>query len=399
MRRRFAFVAVALLAVVTASVVIGREDGNSWDDPVEQWSGIRFSHRLHVAEQEAECTDCHEAVGSSRNASDLLLPGHDQCGGCHDIDESDESSCAECHVDGEPAGYEAPVRVVRFDHEQHVTGMALACDVCHAGVGEAEAPSVAYLPSMDVCSTCHRGVDAPRACEACHENPDQLIPLSHRELGWEKAHQEMMRVGGWSNDCAACHSENDCQACHVHPSLQLTETDPAWIAGESRPSLGGQWPLVLQDVHDLNYRFTHSTDFRSKGSDCYVCHDQRNFCVACHERERETGLGPLKPLDHGQSGFVRFGVGSGGGRHAELARRDIESCTGCHDVQGRDPRCLSCHMDRTPGVGNDPRTHSSRFNDQNGEWHSNPGSVCFNCHQDTGRAGIGFCGYCHGVGG
>jgi hypothetical protein len=62
-----------------------------------------------------------------------------------------------------------------------------------------------------------------------------------------------------------------------------------------------------------------------------------------------------------------------------------------------DANCVMCHVDRTPGRGNDPRTHVSGFRNDRGDWHSNSGSVCFNCHTDTRQAGTGFCGYCHGL--
>ena len=71
----------------------------------------------------------------------------------------------------------------------------------------------------------------------------------------------------------------------------------------------------------------------------------------------------------------------------------------CHAASGDDPVCMLCHMDRNPGVGNDPKTHGSRFKSQvgKGDFHDNPNSMCFNCHTNKGPAGgAGFCGYCHG---
>jgi len=349
-----------IAAMVATGVGIALDEGPStWPDPVAQWSEIRFSHRFHLEEVEAECGDCHEGAASSSSSADFLLPGHEECGACHELD----------------------------------------CATCHAGVETSEAPSTAFLPGMEICSTCHLDVAAPRACEACHERLDNLVPVSHQRLGWNLEHQALIRTGGWSNDCASCHSENDCQACHVNPTLQLTRDAPQRVVSEFRPAPDGRRSLILKDVHELNYRFTHPADARSKKTDCYVCHDQQNFCVECHQREQDAGFGPPVPLGHGDTGFVRVGVGSGGGTHADLARRDIESCAACHDVLGRDPLCVACHVDRSPGLGNDPRTHSSRFNDRNGDWHSNGGSVCYNCHTNTGQAGVGFCGYCHGVGG
>ena len=70
----------------------------------------------------------------------------------------------------------------------------------------------------------------------------------------------------------------------------------------------------------------------------------------------------------------------------------------CHDLQGEDPTCLLCHMDRTPGRGNDPQTHLRSFIGDIGEgdFHGDDGAMCFTCHLYKGQAGgNGFCGYCH----
>jgi hypothetical protein len=250
---------------------------------------------------------------------------------------------------------------------------------------------------MEGCVACHNELSAPRACETCHLDVEMLLPLSHREVDWDQEHKRWVRADGSANQCSTCHSENYCQACHVDPNLQLTKEDPIRIVPEYRPMPVGKWLLALTNVHDLNYRFTHPLDAKSKRRDCYVCHDQQAFCTECHMREQEGGFGSPVPIAHGDSDFIRIGVGSGGGRHADLARQEIELCASCHDVEGRDATCVLCHVDRTPGRGNDPRTHAADFRNDNGEWHANPGSVCFNCHTDTRQAGIGFCGYCHGA--
>jgi len=51
--------------------------------------------------------------------------------------------------------------------------------------------------------------------------------------------------------------------------------------------------LRLQAAHDLNYRFNHSIDAKSRASDCASCHEARTFCVECHRSEgvMNTGRG------------------------------------------------------------------------------------------------------------
>jgi hypothetical protein len=96
-----------------------------------------------------------------------------------------------------------------------------------------------------------------------------------------------------------------------------------------------------------------------------------------------------------------MGVGSGGGLHAKLAKRDIETCAACHDAQGADPACILCHTDYDGIKGTNPRTHVPGFMAGNeGIWHNDPGATCYVCHTDAnarvgGVKGQKFCGYCH----
>jgi len=85
-----------------------------------------------------------------------------------------------------------------------------------------------------------------------------------------------------------------------------------------------------------------------------------------------------------------------------LARRDIENCSSCHDVQGADQNCILCHVDNDGVKGTNPKTHARNFGRDfdKGDWHSDRGSVCYSCHTDAnarpgGIKGVGFCGYCH----
>ncbi|MCK5033768.1 MAG: hypothetical protein KAS18_09045, partial [Calditrichia bacterium] len=58
---------------------------------------LKFSHKLHTIDEEQECSDCHESATNSLSGSDNLLPGMENCGDCHDIE--DEKNCNMCHSD------------------------------------------------------------------------------------------------------------------------------------------------------------------------------------------------------------------------------------------------------------------------------------------------------------
>jgi hypothetical protein len=155
-------------------------------------------------------------------------------------------------------------------------------------------------------------------------------------------------------------------------------------------------------VHNLNYLYTHGLDANQKSFECKTCHDPVDFCASCHQNGGNLVTG-IAPKSHLQPQFTTVGVNSGGGLHASLAKRDIESCESCHSIEGGDPTCVKCHYDNNGVKGTHPRTHENGFmSSERGIWHNTKGAVCFTCHTDPnarpdGKAGIGFCGYCHGT--
>jgi len=345
----------------------------------------QFSHQHHVLSEELECLDCHGAARQSTAAGDDLMPGSDVCLDCHD--EGDV-----------PMEWPASARDFDFSHRYHLESLELDCTQCHGGVEAMEGPGSGALPGMEACMTCHTGVVAPRDCEACHHaERDALVPSSH-DLGWDREHGRLARIT--DSSCLPCHAVSECQECHE--GARLTELVALGATGETPfgAELVGAVGQTLQRVHGLNYRFLHPLDARGKVSDCITCHelDGGDFCAQCHNPE---GDGGRRPVWHGGPdwGALAGAVGSGGGRHATLARRDLENCAICHDTQADDPTCLLCHMDRTPGRGNDPRTHLSSFADDmgDGDFHDDDDAMCFACHTNTKSAGLGFCGYCHGA--
>jgi hypothetical protein len=245
---------------------------------------------------------------------------------------------------------------------------------------------------MASCMTCHNGAAAPRECETCHDVPmASLVPASHQP-GWTREHGRQARLSDTS--CLPCHRAAQCQECH--DGAMLTELAGAGLRETPfTPAMEGDRGTALERVHGLNYRFVHSLEARAKTSDCLSCHelDAGDFCGQCHNPGGQLGV---RPAWHGGAGWLTAGVNSGGGRHADLARRDLENCSVCHEGQGQDPACLLCHMDRTPGKGNDPRTHARGFAADQGEgdFHTDRGASCFSCHVNQTRPN-GFCSYCH----
>ncbi len=335
-----------------------------------------FPHAQHAAE--TACTDCHANAPTSTQAGDNLLP-------------TDLTVCQNCHDAADLPPSFAPVdRRLNFTHELHVGRLNQECTHCHTGAAqEGSSPR----PAMATCMACHNGQAAPRDCEVCHQTPrTALRPASHQP-GWQREHGRVARLDDTS--CVPCHTVNDCQECHEGGALvDLASQGGKQLA--AAPELSGASGQTVRRIHGLNFRFLHGLEARGKTSDCAECHaaEGEDFCAECHNPSHQLGV---RPAWHGGTDWLTSGVGSGGGEHARLARRDLETCAACHDARGDDPTCVMCHRDRTPGKGNDPRTHAASFADDigKGDFHDDDGAVCFTCHTRSTRGDNGFCGYCH----
>lgn len=362
---------------------------------------LKFSHQKHVVDVGMECETCHKEITENEKLGDRLIPDHTACQSCHEEELS--RKCTMCHYSDKPERIAVtPVRDLIVDHKKHISDRKVKCLECHVGVDKAGLATDLGGPKMNSCTTCHNGQSATNQCENCHKNLASLYPESHSTGNFKKDHKKYARLNVMDAQCQSCHSDNFCAQCH--DGTDLTSLSPVEKTGMISPrTLGDDKAKALagQMVHDINYRFTHSIDAKAKTVECQSCHNTRTFCNDCHENGSQ-GLGGTLPASHRVAGFaLRGGFGSGGGRHADLARKNIEQCASCHDAEGAEPTCINCHFDNDGIKHTNPKTHVSGFmNTVHGEWHSNPGATCYVCHTDAnarpnGAKGRGFCGYCH----
>jgi len=399
MTRRILFILVIGGAALFTAVARKESATHQWPE-TDDATRLKFSHSKHLTEVGVACLDCHGAAKTSKLSSDNLRSNHDNCTPCHE--EQVTNTCGYCHVnpdDIQPGP--VPARDIIFSHENHIAMNGLECVTCHSGLDKATLAGPTNMPTMETCTNCHDNAKATNTCEACHINLTTLIPNDHLVANFKREHKKLTRLGAIDVSCSTCHTQSFCADCHGAASLvQFGKgglmTDPS----PRVPLKDSPKQMVLQSVHEMNYKYTHGIDAKSKTTDCYSCHSEQNFCAECHATGGAVA-GSFKPLSHSVAGFTSFGVGSGGGRHAELAKRDIESCVSCHDTQGADPVCVTCHTDGDGIKGTDPKTHSAGYmKTEHGPWHSSVSAVCYNCHTDfnarpDGTKGRGFCGYCH----
>lgn len=351
MIRRYIFLIAGMAAAVAVYVGSTRSplqaSRTAGDDELRSRS-INFSHQLHIVGAGIDdCTMCHNTATTSKFSSDQLSAGHDACMSCHEEKIADEASCGFCHNSTiDIQAIPAAKRDFKFSHELHAGMEGVTCATCHQGLDQTDKAGPANLPSMATCNTCHDDRKATNTCESCHNEFVTLMPIDHQRSDFARNHSDMTRIGALNTDCQTCHTERFCQQCHFSPDLKRfggtkdLSTEPA----HKTSTKDSPKKMLLQNVHELNYRFTHGIDARSKQSDCQSCHSVQTFCAECHDAGGNITQLRFKPASHGAPGFTTLGRGSGGGLHAEEARRDMESCMSCHDVEGKDPTCMTCHL-------------------------------------------------------
>ncbi len=363
---------------------------------------IKFSHQFH--KELAECETCHKAVTLSTSLKDRLMPNHDSCVECHDVEDSEQ--CGTCHYDDVYEPLIQNAADLLFNHKFHLEEQKMKCTDCHRNFDVTDYGSELSFPDplTQDCYSCHNDkTTASNACESCHISTADLKPQSHRSASFITSHKFAARE--FNADCIMCHDNNtnSCQECH-DATTAITEENTAddfYVPYAPSNSIDGAKQQRITRIHELNYRFIHGIDAKGKTTECQSCHQIELFCANCHQSDGgDFALSGIEPVSHFKPNFTTFGVGSGGGEHAVLAHRDIESCISCHDVQGADPTCITCHLDNDGIKGTNAKTHPANFmRDEHGDWHDNEGSICFNCHTvnlSAAQAGIGFCGYCHG---
>lgn len=341
------FLATVVAVAVSANRVPLAQDGIVFAQKKgeDRSSIIKFSHKFHIEEAGIECAACHAAATTSKFSSDNLLPVKADCAGCHDVQEPQE--CLKCHVDEQRlVPFDSPVREIIFPHAAHAVEQNMACETCHAGLEKVDFATAANMPTMMLCNTCHNDRQVTNTCESCHTNFISLIPEDHKRSDFLRSHRDVVRLGALEATCQTCHSEPFCQQCHEGSGLKaFGRRDLMADPGPKRTTRDSPRQTILQNVHELNYRFTHGIDAKARLSECASCHTVQTFCAECHAAGGNITQARFKPSNHSVPGFVTIGRQSGGGFHAEEARRDIENCMSCHDVQGRDPSCMMCHAE------------------------------------------------------
>ncbi len=326
---------------------------------------ITFSHKLHVQEEDLDCTDCHEGVEKSASIDQKrFIPGKAVCKDCHE--EALKKKCVLCHKNpGQPEGWgRAVVRTagVRFSHAKHLSlkDKKLECASCHAGVAGATTPLGSPRPKMiDDCAACHAKDFDRQDCVKCH---DGLVETAELPLGvfshtgdWLGRHGSVAKTAG-GVVCGHCHREERCAECHARATQPLVP---------SRRHIDQPFRKLH---HRADFRTRHAIEAKLEPQRCRTCHEPERDCASCHSRlgltANTTGGFNPHPPDFVTRGGTSF--------HGTEARRDIASCASCHG-EAEASLCVTCH--RSGAYGGNP--HPPGFK-AGGRAKSDPG--CSPCH-------------------
>ncbi|MFW5822088.1 MAG: cytochrome c3 family protein [Tangfeifania sp.] len=187
--------------VYEEAVGLGRSKGYEPDQP------IKFSHQVHVAENQIDCMYCHHTADHSKSAN---IPSTSLCMNCHLVVREGSRSgsfeinkLVEAHEEGHSIEwiriYDLPDHAF-FSHAQHVGAGKLDCASCHGNVEDMHRVRQVGDLSMGWCIDCHR-----------ETNVDFLGNDYYKT--YEKFHDEI-KAGIRDSVTAAEIGANDCQKCH-----------------------------------------------------------------------------------------------------------------------------------------------------------------------------------------
>jgi cytochrome c553 len=187
--------------IATDAMRLGRQENYAPDQPV------KFSHKVHVGENNIDCKYCHTTVEQGKSAG---IPATNLCMNCHVIiREGTHSGKFEIAKIVDAVEKKKPIEWVRihnlpehvfFSHAVHVGSGKLDCTQCHGQVQEMDIMKQHSDLSMGWCVNCHRETKVQFA-----ENPyyDTFIKL-HEDLRTGKIDSITAEQIG-ANDCMKCH--------------------------------------------------------------------------------------------------------------------------------------------------------------------------------------------------
>lgn len=183
------------------AVGFGRSEDYQPDQP------IKFSHEVHVTQNQIDCMYCHHTASHSKSAN---IPSTNLCMNCHIVVRQGTRSgsfeinkLVEAHEEGRSIEW---IRIhdlpdhVFFSHAQHVGAGKLDCAECHGEVEKMHVLQQVNDLSMGWCLECHR------------ETKVDFFENDYYTT-YKQFHDEI-KAGTLDSVTAADIGANSCQKCH-----------------------------------------------------------------------------------------------------------------------------------------------------------------------------------------
>lgn len=286
---------------------------------------LKFSHYVHVTDNEMDCDECHGELGTPA----FKTLSHETCIDCHDEPEEKEinkETCGYCHQEKQLSSlkdWTAEPPAPRRKYFVHTEALAEKCQDCHGAIFDESLSTVPKLQRTDVIAIRDAAHRSGQDCLTCHVDMDRSQEPSSHDQYWTKRHG----MFGVQDDaaCSVCHSEDSCKECH-------SVMQPA--------SHNNMWRLQ-----------THGMVSAWDRQRCMVCHEE-DSCASCHSQTKPRSHGPLWAERHGTW--------------------DPGRCMVCHEPD----TCNSCHAE------NSPRSHRAMWDDRHcTQCHITGGESCVVCHE------------------
>lgn len=180
---------------------LGRSQGYQPDQP------IKFSHQVHVTDNQIDCMYCHHTAADSKTAN---IPSTNLCMNCHIVvREGTHSGRFEIDKLRQAHEEERSIEWIRihnlpdhvfFSHAQHVGAGKLDCAQCHGKVEEMHIVRQENDLSMGWCLDCHRQT--------------KIDFIDNDYYTTYKSFHEDLKKGVRDSIVAADIGANDCAKCH-----------------------------------------------------------------------------------------------------------------------------------------------------------------------------------------
>jgi len=230
------------------------------------------------------------------------------------------SQCVYCHPDLDAI---TPGRLI-FAHADHLV-RNYRCEACHADFPHDE-EGVAK-PDMLSCYRCHGlqhasgGQVATEECLKCHPKEFDLKPDNHTKkfaLGKHKT-----RAQKDTAYCAMCHQMQFCIDCHT---------------GEGTSQYAPSKPVIPKDHRDAKWQGQHGKDYLAGDGLCGACHTGPS-CQRCH-----------KTVVPHTAAFIDNHKPAAGvdGSDCNICHRERQKCQDCHhgklkNAELIEKNCVPCH--------------------------------------------------------